>query len=146
MISGQNGDSGKENIVSRLKKMTPRQWIILLLLGLLLAVAALPAAEGQQKPAISLAKDSDSEEKNQLEKKLESILENMEGVGKVQVMLMTDEKNCGESFMESGGVQVTGVLISAQGGENPVTVYKIQQAVMALFQVEAHKIKIVKMK
>ena len=110
-------------------------------------MAALPVAEGQQKSAISLAKDSDSEEKSQLEKKLESILENMEGVGKVQVMLlMTDEKNSGESFMESGGVQVTGVLISAQGGENPVTVYKIQQAVMALFQVEAHKIKIVKMK
>ena len=105
-------------------------------------MAALPVAEGQQKSAISLAKDSDSEEKNQLEK----ILENMEGVGKVQVMLMTDERNSGESFMESGGVQVTGVLISAQGGENPVTVYKIQQAVMALFQVEAHKIKIVKMK
>lgn len=146
MISGKNGDSGKGNIVSRLKNMTPGQWIILLLLGLLLAVAALPVAEGQQKSAISLAKDSDSEEKNQLEKKLESILENMEGVGKVQVMLMTDEKNSGESFMESARIQVTGVLISAQGGENPVTVHKIQQAVMALFQVEAHKIKIVKMK
>ena len=65
-------------------------------------MAALPVAEGQQKSAISLAKDSDSEEKSQLEKKLESILENMEGVGKVQVMLMTDEKNSGESFMESG--------------------------------------------
>ena len=98
MISGKNGDSGKGNIVSRLKNMTPGQWIILLLLGLLLAVAALPVAEGQQKSAISLAKASDSEEKNQLEKKLESILENMEGVGKVQVMLMTDEKNSLEEY------------------------------------------------
>ena len=61
-------------------------------------MAALPVAEGQEKSAISLAKDSDSEEKNQLEKKLESILENMEGVGKVQVMLMTDEKKVGKAL------------------------------------------------
>ena len=41
-------------------------------------MAALPVAEGQQKSAISLAKDSDSEEKSQLEKKLESILNDAE--------------------------------------------------------------------
>lgn len=41
---------------------------------------------------------------------------------------------------------VRGVLVIAEGGGNPVTVQEIQEAVMALFQVGANKIKVVKMK
>ena len=42
--------------------------------------------------------------------------------------------------------EVRGVLVVAQGGDNPVVVQQIQEAVMALFRVEAHKIKVMKMK
>ena len=41
---------------------------------------------------------------------------------------------------------VRGVLVIAEGGGNPVTIQEIQEAVMALFQVGANKIKVVKMK
>jgi stage III sporulation protein AG len=41
---------------------------------------------------------------------------------------------------------VSGVLVIAEGGGNPVTIQEIQEAVMALFQVGANKIKVVKMK
>ncbi|MCI5648076.1 MAG: stage III sporulation protein AG [Fusicatenibacter sp.] len=41
---------------------------------------------------------------------------------------------------------VRGVLVIAEGGDNPVIVEEIQEAVMALFQVDAHKIKVMKMK
>ena len=44
------------------------------------------------------------------------------------------------------GNEVTGVLIVAEGADNSVTVRKIQEAVMALFQVDAHRIRIMKMK
>ena len=81
-----------------------------------------------------------------LEEKLEAFLENTEGVGKVQVILMTDEKKDRQSFYNSETIQVTGVLISAEGGGNPVVVQNIQEAVMALFQVDAHRIRIMKMK
>ena len=81
-----------------------------------------------------------------LEEKLETLLENTEGVGKVQVILMTDEKKDRQSFYNSETIQVTGVLISAEGGGNPVVVQNIQEAVMALFQVDAHRIRIMKMK
>ena len=40
---------------------------------------------------------------------------------------------------------VEGVLVVAQGGGNAVTVSDISDAVMALFNIEPHKIKIVKM-
>ena len=77
---------------------------------------------------------STDEIQSSLECRLQNILENVEGVGEVKVMLMTEE------------TEVRGVLIAAEGASDPVVVQKIQQAVMALFQIEAHKIKIMKMK
>lgn len=119
----------------------------MLLLGLLLAVAAMPASD---KKVGSISGDGETVqsgiEKTQLEEKLEALLESVEGVGKVQVILMTNEKKEQQGFYSSQALAVTGVLISAQGGDDPVVVKNIQEAVMALFQVEAHKIKIMKMK
>ena len=42
--------------------------------------------------------------------------------------------------------EIRGVIVVAQGGDNPLIVQQIQEAVMALFHVEAHEIKVLKMK
>lgn len=42
--------------------------------------------------------------------------------------------------------EIRGVLVVAEGGGDPVLVQQIQEAVMALFHVDAHKIKVLKMK
>lgn len=42
--------------------------------------------------------------------------------------------------------EVEGVVVAAQGGENPVTAADITEAVQALFGIEAHKIKVMKRK
>lgn len=42
--------------------------------------------------------------------------------------------------------KIRGVIVVAKGGDNPVIVQQIQEAVMALFHVDAHKIKVMKMK
>ncbi len=42
--------------------------------------------------------------------------------------------------------EIRGVVVVAQGGNDPVIVQQIQEAVMALFHVDAHKIKVMKMK
>ena len=131
--------------VSRLSEMNPAKWGILLLIGVLLAVAAMPVSSKQQKKNTA-GEQSEDMQKSVLEEKLEAFLENTEGVGKVQVILMTDEKKDRQSFYNSETIQVTGVLISAEGGGNPVVVQNIQEAVMALFQVDAHRIRIMKMK
>ena len=47
--------------------------------------------------------------------------------------------------MENLEPEIAGVLVVAQGADNPVTVSEITDAVMALFGVEAHKIKVMKM-
>ena len=42
--------------------------------------------------------------------------------------------------------EIRGVIVVAQGGDNPLIVQQIQEAVIALFHVEAHEIKVLKMK
>ncbi len=73
-------------------------------------------------------------------------------------MEMTTEKESGEEtvYEESGGEkapyvskeilpEIEGVLVVAEGGDSPRIVSDISDAVKALFQVEAHRIKVVKM-
>ena len=134
------------------------RWLILLLVGLLFIVITLPVSSDSDSKETSAdfswgdstlnsGKDSAEEtaEKTLLEQKLGEILESVEGVGKVRVMIMTGEENDGLLYASSSE-KVTGVLISAEGADNYVVVKNIQDAVMALFQVDAHKIKVMKMK
>lgn len=120
---------------------------MILLLGLLLTVISLPVSENKKEKRTRSGILEETEEnmtdRTELEAKLEFILENTEGAGQVQVLLMTGQQ---QGFYGSGKIEVTGVLISAEGADDPVIVRNIQQAVMALFQIEAHKIKIMKMK
>lgn len=147
MNSGRASGS-KSRISGFLQKgMTKQQWIVILLLGLLLSVIALPVSKksstSQQKILVDDSTQSTEEIQSSLELRLQNILENVEGVGEVKVMLMTEEQ---QGIYRSGETEVRGVLIAAEGASDPVVVQKIQQAVMALFQIEAHKIKIMKMK
>ena len=105
--------------------------------------------EGEEESQIGFlteTKEESSVSKTQLEEKLEALLSSVEGVGKVQVILMIGEEEDDGGFYHSGEQKVTGVLIAAQGADDGVISQNIVQAVMALFQVEAHKIKIMKMK
>nr|WP_294665217.1 hypothetical protein [uncultured Blautia sp.] len=135
--------------------MGSRQWVILLLLGLLLTVITLPVSDKRDSESIvqknsSLFSDSQEEDEDTvrtvLEKKLETLLSQVEGVGEVRVVLMTGVEKDSSSFYNSGQETVTGVLVAAQGADNSVVSRNIVEAVMALFQVEAHKIKVMKMK
>lgn len=135
-------------------EMGSRQWVILLLLGLLLTVIALPVSDKKDSSpevksssffSASSEKNTDAE-RTVLEKKLEDLLSQTEGVGKVRVLLMTGEEKDSSSFYDSGNQAVTGVLIAAEGADNSVVSRNIVEGVMALFQLDAHKIKVMKMK
>ena len=129
--------------------------MILLLLGLLLTVIALPVSNKKDSTSLeqkssSLFTDTSGTDQDAsrtvLEEKLENLLSQVEGVGEVRVILMTGEEKDSSSFYSSGKESVTGVLIAAQGADNSVVSRNIVEAVMALFQVEAHKIAVMKMK
>ena len=144
---------------------------VLLLVGLLLLVIALPTKSNEENTETE-AEDQERDQNLQdqdwqtkMEEWLVEVLEQVQGVGKAEVFLTCEgtqekvvEKDETETVYErdSRGNQtpyvsseiypeVTGVLVVAQGGDDPVVIQNIQEAVQVLFQVEAHKIKVMKM-
>lgn len=125
------------------------KWLILMLGGLLLIVISLPTSskkESSESRTVLLEEESVELEKTQLETKLEVLLKTVEGVGNAEVILMTGDTEENDFYVSSAPVKVTGVLIAAEGADDYTVVRNIQEAVMALFQVDAHKIKVMKMK
>ena len=130
--------------------MKKEKLVVILLLGLLLLIAALPVKEREVPQMLS-------EEENGTEQ--------VKGVGEAEVILTCEgtEKNLVEKdeqdtvyTKDAKGNQipyltsqeypkVLGVVVVAEGGDNPVIIRNIQEAVQVLFQVEAHKIKVMKM-
>ena len=137
----RSADSEKISIRSWILAMGWKEWGIVLLLGILLLVAGLPVTQKSSKNA-----NTQVSEKTRLESRLEELLSNVEGVGEVEVIIMTGEERNTDSFSISSKNEVTGVLVAAQGAGSAVTVQNIQQAIMALFQIDAHKIRVMKMK
>lgn len=177
------------------KKLKRSDWLILVLAGILILIIALPTDTKGKKQAEE-AKENISKENNtmeaskdEIEQKLEDVLEKIDGAGEVKVMItyqdsgtqvVEKDKNTSANSVEesdsTGGVRSTkeqqlqestvyeeadagntpfvskellpkveGILIVASGGDNQKVKQNISEAVLALFQVEAHRIKIVKM-
>lgn len=180
------------------KKMDKSQWMILLLAGILLLVIALPTDKGSEEEDVEETKQEKAAAsettwdayQDTIESQLEELLMQVEGVGKVQVMVTlegtgemvvekdtpqvqseaqeedaqggtrrTKENSWEEStvyIQQDGGStpyvvkelvpEVEGVCVIAQGGDNAVVAKNISDAVQALFPIEVHKIKVMKMK
>ena len=167
----------------KFKQIKRSDWLVLALVGVLLLVIALP----QEKQSETTADTVESQPNDQsatmeesgeetyvayLEKKLETVLAKMEGVGDVAVMITVSdtgenvvEKDTKKTeneldeetvYVENGSgtypyVQnekmptVEGVVVVAEGGGNARVASNISEAVQALLPVEAHRIKVVKM-
>ena len=123
--------------------------------------------EQPQETAARPAGDAGLSVQEEMEQRLCDALSQMDGVGAVHVVVTLE--STGKKIVEKdvptatvyektqNGAEtpyvvseeypaVRGVLVIAEGGGNPVTIQEIQEAVMALFQVGANKIKVVKMK
>ncbi len=104
-------------------KMNRQQLVILLCIGILLVVIAIPTREDSE----IIGQSSSTEER------LERILSKIEGIGEVHVMITVDEEE-----------SVQGIAVSAQRGNEPVVEKEIVEVVKALFDIETHKIKVIK--
>ena len=104
-------------------KLNKQQLLLVLCVGMLLLVIAIPTDDR--------AKETRNDES--LEGRLEDILARIENIGEVHVMITFDE-----------GENVQGIAVSAQGGNQPTVVKEIVDVVRALFDVETHKIKVIK--
>lgn len=142
---------------------------VLLLAGLLLLIIALPvknSGQEEEKKTTAVSEETSSQDwQSIMEEKLKLALEQVEGIGKTQVFLTCEgtetkvvEKDESQTVYEKDAKgnqspyvasevypKVIGVVVVAQGGDNPVVIQNIQEACQVLFQVEAHKIKVMKM-
>lgn len=181
--------------LDRLKKIPKNQLLIGGLAGILLLVIAIPVEkkaepdEGAKQASEQTVEDGGGDYAKRMERRLRDILGDMEGVGKVEVMITlkdegqqmvekdrsrssqeTQEDNDGtvrktteqqsqeETVYANGNESngepfvtkeivpdVEGILVVAEGGGNAQVAKNISDAVLALFPVEVHKIKVVKM-
>lgn len=118
---------------NKLFKYLPKknQWVLILLVGILLVVIAMPTTSNIL-PQADMGLESEETDASNMEKKLENMLEKIKGVGEVHVMITFKEEQ-----------QVEGILVIADGGGNPVIIRNITEVVQALFDVDSHKIKVI---
>lgn len=190
---GKGGGLGKDKL------------LIALLAGVLLLVIAIPAeeaasdgdgqdTEGEASGASSAGETSietlSLSYEEELEKKLEDFLSQVEGVGQVRVLIKTEgsqekvvekdipvTQSSQEETDESGNTRsvhetqseeatvyedaeygqrpfvvkeyapkIEGVIIAAEGGDQPEVAAQITEGVQALLQIEVHKIEVLKLK
>ena len=156
-----------------LKTGGKNRWAVFLLAGLLLLVISLPTGEEKRAPVLQSVSQAE-ELAERLEKVLSrvsgvgktKVLVTLKSDGKRLVEKdSTTREDSSESrdqeentvYEKNGSGQekpyvsetmepeVSGVLVVAEGGDDPVTVREITEAVQALFGIEAHKIKVMKM-
>ncbi len=109
-------------------------WMILLLVGVLLVVIAIPTKTEPRDSSLSIY-DETGQEATDMEKRLQNLLQQMQGVGEVHTMITYREDK-----------QVEGIVIIAEGGGDAVVVRNITEVVRALFDVDSHKIKVIEKK
>ena len=124
-----------QNIWKKLLENKKNQWLVLLLVGILLVVIAIPTKSDTKKDTSWGTTDENDANATEMEKRLESILSKMQGIGEVHVMITYQDET-----------QVEGVVVVAEGGGNAVIVQKITEVVRALFDVDSHKIKVIESK
>lgn len=181
-----------ETLKEKFLKIRKDQWFLFLLVGILLVVIAMPVQkeQGDVGGGVPVEETAGQEEAvTDMEIRLQNILCQMEGAGRVRVMIT--QKSSGEKIVEKDipssdrdtqeqdengtrstverdreevtvyekdengsqtpyvtqelSPQIEGVLVLAEGGDNAVVIKNITDAVMALFNLEAHKIKVMKM-
>ena len=104
-------------------KVNKNHLVLFLLVGILLIVIAIPTDTRDIQTATGTS----------MESRLEKVLGQMSGVGNVSVMITYQEDE-----------MVQGVAVVAEGGDNAVVVRNITEVVQALFDVDSHKIKVIK--
>jgi len=141
----------KKRISDWLKNGTKDKMVLCFLAGILLLVIAIPVGDKKESKSADverflsngITKESTgiSDNASLLESQLEQMLSQIEGIGQVKAMITL------EPFVDDHEApEIRGVLVVSEHGDDPIQILKIQETVMTLFQIDAHKIKVMKLK
>ena len=159
-------EKGQKEIGSFLKRLRWRKenFLVLLLLGVLLLVAAWPVEKKSRSTGtgtkssmtdsalsfLDYGESTNMEDTREtyvvsLEHSLEELLSTMEGVGENKVMITLKPSTQNTFYSFASTMEIEGVVVCAKGAANGKVAKNISEVIQALFGLEAHKIKIAKM-
>ncbi len=123
-----------------IKNLNSKQRLIMtFVIGILLVLLTLPINYDSNENEEQIITE-EGVYKDELEVKVEHILSKVDGVGEVEVLVTYES-----STQKAVYPEVEGVVVIASGGDNSVVIENITEAIQALFEVDTHKIKIMKM-
>ena len=141
----------KKETLTSVCRLSKEKMILLFCLGLLLFVLALPGEKVNAGAAVS---EGGAEEgaatsyETDLESRIRELLMGVDGVGTVEVMVVlkaAEETSIHTAFSEKSVYpELSGIIISADGGGSAVVRGEISEALEALFGLPSHKIKVLK--
>lgn len=139
----------KRGTLRSLLKLNKEKLIFLFCSGLLLFVLALPGektvdSEPVEISTVNKKEDTEKTQEEELEQRVQHILQGVEGVGEADVMVSLSSEKSVSMFEEEPVREVLGIIISADGGGSSVVKAEISEAMEALFGLPSHKIKVLK--
>lgn len=139
----------KRGTLRSLLKLNKEKLIFLFCSGLLLFVLALPGektvdSEPVEISTVNKKEDTEKSQEEELEQRVQHILQGVEGVGEADVMVSLSSEKSVSMFEEETVREVLGIIISADGGGSSVVKAEISEAMEALFGLPSHKIKVLK--
>lgn len=139
----------KRGTLRSLLKLNKEKLIFLFCSGLLLFVLALPGektvdSEPVEISTVNKEEDTEKSQEEELEQRVQHILQGVEGVGEADVMVSLSSEKSVSMFEEEPVREVLGIIISADGGGSSVVKAEISEAMEALFGLPSHKIKVLK--
>ena len=139
----------KRGTLRSLLKLNKEKLIFLFCSGLLLFVLALPGektvdSEPVEISTVNKEEDTEKSQEEELEQRVQHILQGVEGVGEADVMVSLSSEKSVSMFEEEPVREVLGIIISADGGGSSVVKTEISEAMEALFGLPSHKIKVLK--
>ena len=93
---------------------------------------------------VNKKEDTEKSQEEELEQRVQHILQGVEGVGEADVMVSLSSEKSVSMFEEEPVREVLGIIISADGGGSSVVKAEISEAMEALFGLPSHKIKVLK--
>lgn len=139
----------KRGTLRSLLKLNKEKLIFLFCSGVLLFVLALPGektvdSEPVEISTVNKKEDTEKSQEEELEQRVQHILQGVEGVGEADVMVSLSSEKSVSMFEEETVREVLGIIISADGGGSSVVKAEISEAMEALFGLPSHKIKVLK--
>jgi len=140
-------DKLRERLTRPDKRLPKDVMLIAFLMGILLYVALLPVSQERDGDTYETQTTdtvtAESDYATRLARQLEDFLAEVEGVGRVQVLIYTTPQGESTYFSEEQTPELEGIVIAADGAGDETVRIRLMRMAMSLYGLEANKVEVV---